>query len=75
MRKGRFPKGWDKERVQKVIAHYEKQTEEESMAEDEAAYEDKTSAIIEVPVQLLSAVRKLITQYQISHLPKTIIKR
>lgn len=38
-------------------------------------YEDKTSAIIEVPVQLLSAVRKLITQYQISHLPKTTIKR
>lgn len=75
MRKGRFPKGWDEERVQKVIAHYEKQTEEESMAEDEAAYEDKTSAIIEVPVQLLSAVRKLITQYQISHLPKTTIKR
>ncbi len=33
----RFPPGWDEERVRKVLAHYEEQTEEEATAEDEAA--------------------------------------
>ena len=34
-----FPAGWDEERVRRVLAHYENQTEEEAVAEDEAAYE------------------------------------
>lgn len=64
MRKSRFPKGWDEARVQRVLAHYENQTEEEALAEDEAAYEDRTQAIIEIPVQLVSTVRKLIAKHQ-----------
>ncbi len=64
MRKSRFPKGWDEARVQRVLAHYENQTEEEALAEDEAAYEDKTQAIIEIPVQLVSTVRRLIAKHQ-----------
>jgi hypothetical protein len=36
-----FPLGWDEERVHRVLAHYEEQTEEEAVAEDEAALEDK----------------------------------
>jgi hypothetical protein len=31
----KFPEGWDKERVGKVVAHYEGQTEDEAVAEDE----------------------------------------
>ena len=27
-----FPPGWDEERVQSVIAHYEQQTEDEAVA-------------------------------------------
>jgi hypothetical protein len=38
MRQPRFPPGWDEERVRKVLAHYEEQTEEEATAEDEAAH-------------------------------------
>lgn len=64
MRKSRFPKGRDEARVQRVFAHYEKQTEEEALAEDEAAYEDITQAIMEIPVQLVSTVRKLIAKHQ-----------
>ncbi len=64
MRKSRFPKGWDEARVQRVLAHYENQTEEEALAEDEAAYEDRTQAIIEIPVQLVSTVRRLIAKHQ-----------
>ena len=33
------PPGWDEERVKRVLAHYEQQTDDEAVAEDEAAYE------------------------------------
>lgn len=32
-----FPPGWDKNRVKRVLAYYEEQSEEEAVAEDEAA--------------------------------------
>jgi hypothetical protein len=35
-----FPPGWDEERVRRVLAFYEEQTEEEAVAEDEAAFEN-----------------------------------
>jgi hypothetical protein len=31
-----FPEGWNEERTREVIAHYEGQTEDEAVAEDEA---------------------------------------
>jgi len=37
MKQSRFPPGWDEKRVHDVLAHYESQTEEEAVAEDEAA--------------------------------------
>ncbi len=40
MKKNKFPQGWNKKKVDKVLAHYEKQSEEESLVEDEAAYEN-----------------------------------
>jgi precorrin isomerase len=33
-----FPQGWDEERVRRVLEHYEKRTEDEAVAEDEAAW-------------------------------------
>ena len=60
MKKNKFPKGWDAERVRKVLAHYEEQTEEEAVAEDEAAYEDENQTFIEIPNELLPEVRELI---------------
>jgi hypothetical protein len=38
----RFPPGWDEERVQEVLEYYERQTDEEAVAEDEAAFESET---------------------------------
>jgi len=37
MRLNRFPPGWDAERVPKILTHYEEQTEDKAVAEDEAA--------------------------------------
>ncbi|HWP60609.1 MAG TPA: hypothetical protein VNL14_22130 [Candidatus Acidoferrales bacterium] len=64
MKKNRFPPGWDEERVRKVLAHYEQQTEEEAVAEDEAAFEDSSQAVIEVPKELLPAIRELIAKHK-----------
>ena len=33
-----FPIGWNEERVHSVCAHYEQQTEDEAVAEDEAVF-------------------------------------
>ena len=64
MRQNRFPPGWDEERVQKVLTHYEEQTEDEAMAEDEAAFEDSTQTMMEVPHALVPAIRELIAKHQ-----------
>lgn len=41
MKEDKFPAGWNAERVQQLLAHYEAQTEEEAVAEDEATFEDR----------------------------------
>jgi len=53
MKQSKFPKGWDEEKVHRVLAHYEKQTDEEALAEDEAAYEDRTQTTIDIPIELV----------------------
>ena len=62
MKQAKFPAGWDEERVRRVLAHYEHQTDEEAVAEDEAAYEDSAQSMIEVPNDLLPAVRELLAK-------------
>lgn len=38
MKQNRFPPGWNEARVQRVLTYYAAQTEEEAIAEDEAAF-------------------------------------
>ena len=64
MVQSRFPQGWDEERVRKVLKHYQDQTEEEAVAEDEAGYEDRSESIVEVPIELVPAVRELIAKHR-----------
>jgi hypothetical protein len=63
MKEQRFPPGWDEERVRRVLSHYEEQTEEEAVAEDEAALEDPDQTFIKVPNELIPAVRELIAKH------------
>jgi hypothetical protein len=63
MRENRFPPGWDEERVRKVLAHYEEQTEAEAVAEDEAAFEEPTQTVMEVPTALVPVIRELIAKH------------
>ncbi len=58
-----FPQGWDEARVRRVLDHYEQQTEDEAIAEDEAAHEQADQAWIEVPAELVPAVRELLAKH------------
>ncbi len=62
MKKSKFPEGWDEKRVKRVLSHYEKQTEDEAVAEDKAAYETRTQTAMDIPVQLVPKVRELIVR-------------
>ncbi len=64
MAQSRFPPGWDEERVQKVLAHCETQSEEEALPEDEAAFEIPGQTLMEVPSDLVPAVRELIAKHR-----------
>ena len=56
------PAGWDEEWGRRVLEYHETQTEEEAVAEDEAAYEAITPTAMEVPVDLVPVVRELIVK-------------
>ena len=62
MKRANFPEGWDEERVRRVLEHYEKQSDEEAVAEDEAAYESTTHTAMDIPVELVPEVRELLAK-------------
>ena len=64
MKQSKFPPGWSKDRVRRVLEHYEQQTEEEAVAEDEAAFEDPSQTVMEVPCELVLAIRELIAKHR-----------
>ena len=62
MSKTRYPPGWDEDRVRRVLEHYETQSDEEAVAEDEAAYEATMQTTMGVPIDLVPTVRELIAK-------------
>ncbi len=65
MSKKHFPAGWDESRVQAALDRYEAQSDEEAVAEDEAAFESTTHTAFEVPVDLIPEVRELIAKHKV----------
>jgi len=59
-----FPPGWDEERVRRVLAHYEAQSEEEAVTEDKRALEENGRSVVEIPVELVPLIRGIIAQYE-----------
>ena len=58
-----FPPGWDEERVERLLRHYDSLSEDEAVAEDEAAFENGTTDGDEaIPKELVPAVRALIAE-------------
>jgi hypothetical protein len=56
----KYPAGWDKASVKRVLAHYENQNEDQAVREDEAAFGRPSRTVMKVPRRLVGAVRKLI---------------
>ena len=63
MNQPKLPPGWDEEKVQRVLAHYEHQTEEDALLEDEAGIEP-SDTVMNVPQDLVPKVRELIAKHQ-----------
>lgn len=60
-----FPPGWDDERVQDVIRHYESQTEDEAIEEREAAFDQEGLTVMLVPTELVPAIRELLDRHEL----------
>ena len=58
----RFPPGWDEKRVKAVIAYYDRQSEEEELAEYQAAMRVDGHSIMLVPTKLMPEIRRLIAR-------------
>jgi hypothetical protein len=59
MNQDKLPTGWDEEKVRRVLAYYEEQTQEKALLEDEAGVEP-SETVMSVPHDLVSKVRELI---------------
>jgi hypothetical protein len=65
MTEQRFPAGWDKDRVRKLLVELDARTEEEWIAADEAAAgESEDQAVVTVPSALLPEIRRLLAAYK-----------
>jgi len=67
MSEPRFPAGWDADRVERLIDHYEGMSEDELVAEDEAATElPPGQTMVTVPEELMPAIRQLLAAHKAS---------
>jgi hypothetical protein len=65
MNEQRFPKGWDEQRVQRLLAELDARTEEEWIAADEAAAaEEGDQTVVTVPAALLPEIRRLLATHK-----------
>ncbi len=60
MKPNRYPTGWNEDRVRHLLQHYETQTEEEAVAEDEAAFRRRDQTVMVVPKTLVPRITHLI---------------
>ena len=63
MSEDKFPDEWNEVKVRRVLAYYEKQTEEDALIEDEAGVES-SETVMNVPHELVPKVRELIAKRQ-----------
>ncbi|HEY8748447.1 MAG TPA: hypothetical protein VIM11_10760 [Tepidisphaeraceae bacterium] len=57
-----LPKGWSQKKIRALANYYENQSEDEAIAEDEAAWHDPKVTMMAVPIELVPKVQKLIAK-------------
>ena len=62
MKRNKYPAGWNERKVRRVLKHYESQTEEQAIAEDDASFELKGQTVMVVPKKLVPEITKLIAK-------------
>lgn len=62
--KNDYPAGWDERRVRELVDSYESQTDDEAVAEHEAALSSSEHTFMEVPAELVPIFRQLIAEHQ-----------
>lgn len=60
MKQTKYPAGWNERKIRRVLKHYDSQTEDEAVAEDDAAFELKDQAVMVVPKKLVPEITRLI---------------
>lgn len=63
MSENKLPEGWDETKIRRVLAHYEQQTEDDAVNEDEAGVRS-SETVMSVPHELVPKVRELIAKAQ-----------
>lgn len=56
----RYPKGWDARSIAALAIHYEKESDDDAVAEHEAAYRSTVVTMMAIPVELVPNFQKLL---------------
>ena len=63
MTKNKLPDGWNEAKLKRTLTHYEEQSEDDAVLEDEAAVRP-SETVMTVPRELVPKVRELIAKRQ-----------
>ena len=61
MSENKFPVGWDDAKVKRALSHYERQSPDDAVIEDEAGFKSGET-VMNIPHDLVPAVRELIAK-------------
>ena len=61
MSRSKFPAGWDQDKAKRVLAHYEDQSEDDALLEDEAGVKP-SKTVMKVPYDLVPKIQELIAR-------------
>ena len=64
MKSNKFPAGLDEQSVRELVDYYDSQTDDDAVAEHEAALSGSTATLMEVPVELVPVFRDLIARHR-----------
>jgi hypothetical protein len=61
-KKQKLPAGWTEERIRRLAEHYDNQSEDEQVAEHEAAFQAEGYTVMVVPTDLVPDIRRLLAR-------------